>query len=261
MSSNNVLLKENEEYYQSMEEILNSFFVSDANVRCVGVPDIGFFAFFENSQRYKDVPQENIGKIGSQYKRCIAFLSYTTVSHLEQMRSILSAKGFDESNLNFDPFSTLSKIMIDEGQGPENQIFEPEGMQNYGFGLQVGEPPALFDQWANDQSRLTVVGPRDILRLLPPQPSRFGSQPLCNSAALSTEQHETNSGMPNLAPCPMLKVRDKKRGAFLFFYDKLSHSQDRFLAWSPDPDATLSQLLECESILDFRAGSIVLLQR
>ncbi len=217
MNPNNVLLKGNPDYYRSMEGIQNSFFVSDSKVRCIGVLDVEFFAFFENSQRYRDIPQEYIGIIGSQYKRCLAFLSYTTVSHLERMRSIIRAKGFDESNLNFDPFSTLSKIMIDESRGSENQIFESEGMQNYGFGMKVGEPPALFDQWANDQSRLIVVGPRDILRLLPPQPSRFGIQPLFNPATLSPEQHETNSGKSYMAPCLMHKVQDEKEVHFYFF--------------------------------------------
>lgn len=258
MKANKIFFIEDEEYYSSIEALVDRYLNSNQAIKCIGVFDVGFFGII-NSRSYVDGPVEHLGSAISKYQWSIAFFSYTTVSHLNQMRNLLREKGYDGSNLNIDPFASLPTLMLGEFQGVKYPRMEPEGMQNYGFGLQIGEPPTILEEWEVDSSRINYVGTGAILRLLPPEPSRFGIQPL-------VEEHISNLELPYIAPTTAYRMpqllgefRDKTKGAFIFFCDRHSDSPNRYLAWSQDPNADSSLLLNSDVVVDFRAGNLAVL--
>ncbi|WP_298342075.1 hypothetical protein [Ferrimicrobium sp.] len=161
-------------------------------------------------------------------------------------------------------------------QSPQgHNHYYPEGVQNSELVTGLEEPPDLigslvFDGWPDYQQKVTQL---TWLRLGPPAPSMAGTQPLHLHGR--DEEPRGRDITDELLELPLIPGTEQRLsslwllgeyrapvlGAHAFFCDPGSRTNDRWVAWHPDKDASLAEVLEAAAIANLPAGTMACLER
>ncbi|MEX6430388.1 hypothetical protein AB6A68_11175 [Ferrimicrobium acidiphilum] len=283
-----VLYQGNEGYYEDIACTLK-LALFGGFTRSFAIYDVGFFSTFMLDNPVPLNPEDtthvfvdpgSTGHVPSTW--CLAFISYTTVAHLRAGREILRALGVaaqDEfgfpywGDIPIQPQDHQSHGVYQSPGGANGYL--PEGVQSRVLKLYLEEPPDLilslvFDGWPTYQKKVDQL---TWLCLGPPEPSMSGLQPL--HLYLSDEEPHGRDIADELPQLPLIpgtqerlsslwllgEYRARDLGAYAFFCDPESRTNDRWVSWHPNEDASLAEILEATTTADLPAGTMACFER
>ncbi|WP_298334322.1 hypothetical protein [Ferrimicrobium sp.] len=282
-----VLYQGNEGYYEDIACTLKHALFGGFT-RSFAIYDVGFFSTFMLDNPVPLNPADtthvfvNAGSTGHTPRTwCLAFIAYTTVSHLRTLRERLQSAGVTSEDEFGFPFWGDAAMQADlwsqssyRSPGGANKYF-PEGVQSRVLKLYLEEPPDLilslvFDGWPTYQQKVNQL---TWLRLGAPAPSMSGPQPL--HLHDSDEEPHGRDIADELPEPPLIpgteqrlsslwllgEYRARDLGAYAFFCDPGSQTNDRWVAWHPDKDASLPEVLEATATADLSAGTMACFER
>ena len=282
-----VIYQGNEGYYEDIAcRLKHALF--GGFTRSFAIYDVGFFSTFmldnpvplnSADTTHVFVNAESTGHTPSTW--CLAFISYTTVAHLRAGRAILKSLGVQgQDGFYSDPPDLTPGFKGEDrhhfSQSPQgHNHYYPEGVQNCELVSGLEEPADLilslvFDGWPTYQKKVDQL---TWLRLGPPEPSMSGLQPL--HLYLSDEEPHGRDIADELPQLPLIpgtqerlsslwllgEYRARDLGAYAFFCDPESRTNDRWVSWHPNEDASLAKILEATTTADLSAGTMACIQR